>query len=147
MSVAEKAVLRVSDLLDWITNPKDIEWDRGILGVCHEDCISTPMRHNSSSQNNSSLKSSQNTKKEKSSSNCGQRSPTSPSNESSTEDEKNSKKDVSETEEELKENGGKFPLLPGGVKAPYDNSLDARFSPAHSEFLADIKKEKENIGK
>ena len=41
MSVSEKAVLRVSDLLDWITNPSDIEWDRGILGVCHDDCVNS----------------------------------------------------------------------------------------------------------
>ena len=31
VAVAEKAVLRVTDLLDWIANPKDVSWDRGLL--------------------------------------------------------------------------------------------------------------------
>jgi hypothetical protein len=31
VAVAEKAVLRVTDLLDWIANPKDVNWDRGLL--------------------------------------------------------------------------------------------------------------------
>ena len=140
MSVSEKAVLRVSDLLDWITNPKDIEWDRGILGVCHEDCVSSSIAQNSS-------KNSSHSKKEKSSSNGGQKSPQSPPNEVPTEDKGKSKKNSSESESDLKENGGKLPMLPGGVKPQYDNALNAKFSPGYHEFLADIKKEKEIIGK
>ena len=38
MAVAEKAVLHVSDLLDWIADPKEISWDRGLLGFCDADC-------------------------------------------------------------------------------------------------------------
>ena len=38
ISVSEKAVLRVSDLLDWIDDSgHKIAWDRGVLGVCHKD--------------------------------------------------------------------------------------------------------------
>ena len=36
--MAEKAVLHVSDLLDWIADPKEISWDRGLLGFCDADC-------------------------------------------------------------------------------------------------------------
>jgi hypothetical protein len=36
--VSEKAVLHVSDLLDWIADPKEVNWDRGLLGVCTTDC-------------------------------------------------------------------------------------------------------------
>ena len=32
VAVAEKAVLQISDLLDWIADPKEISWDRGLLG-------------------------------------------------------------------------------------------------------------------
>ena len=147
VSVSEKAVLRVSDLLDWITNPTDIDWDRGIVGVCHDDCVNT------SSQNFSSSKI---IKKEKSSSTSnggggsGQESPQSPSKEISTDDKNKCKKNASElssVESAVKENGGKVPMLPGGVKPQNDNALNAKFSPVYHEFLADIDKEKENIGK
>ena len=40
MAVTEKAVLHVTDLLDWITDPKEVNWDRGLLGVCDVDCAS-----------------------------------------------------------------------------------------------------------
>ena len=42
MAVSEKAVLRVSDLLDWIASPKEIHWDRGLRGVCEADCQNLP---------------------------------------------------------------------------------------------------------
>jgi len=146
VSVSEKAVLRVSDLLDWIANPTDIDWDRGILGVCHDDCVNTSSQHFSSSKI---------TKKEKSSSTTNggggssQESPQSPSKEISTDDKNKSKKNSSELssiESDVKENGGKLPMLPGGVKPQHDNALNAKFSPVYHEFLADIDKEKENIG-
>lgn len=38
--MAEKAVLHVTDLLDWITDPREVNWDRGMLGVCDVDCAS-----------------------------------------------------------------------------------------------------------
>ena len=143
--MSEKAVLRVSDLLDWIANPSDIDWDRGILGVCHDDC-------STSSQNTSSSKV---TKKDvKISSNNGgmggdKESPPSPLKEISNDDKNKSKKNASESsgESDSKENTGKPPMLPGGVKPQNENALNAKFSPGHHEFLADINKEKENIGK
>ena len=42
VAVSEKAVLRVSDLLDWIASPKEISWDRGLKGVCEQDCQQLP---------------------------------------------------------------------------------------------------------
>lgn len=36
--MSEKAVLRVNDLLDWIADPKEVSWDRGLRGICSEDC-------------------------------------------------------------------------------------------------------------
>ena len=84
VSVSEKAVLRVSDLLDWIANPSDIDWDRGILGVCHDDCVS----NNTSSQNVSSSK---NNKKDKTN---GQESPPSPLKEISNDDKNKTKKNT-----------------------------------------------------
>ena len=146
VSVSEKAVLRVSDLLDWIGNPVDIEWDRGSLGVCHDDCSSKPFTY------------SKTTKKENSSSNGGgEDSPESPSKENIPIDSKNKPKKKNSSESESSEgdikseNVGKLPpgkLLPGGVKPPNDNSnLSAKFSPGYHEFLNDIKKEQEMIGK
>ena len=42
ISVSEKAVLRVSDLLDWIDDSgHKITWDRGVVGVCHRDVDET----------------------------------------------------------------------------------------------------------
>ncbi|XP_059083538.1 AT-rich interactive domain-containing protein 5B-like [Tigriopus californicus] len=38
VAVSEKAVLRVNDLLDWIADPKEVTWDRGLRGICSEDC-------------------------------------------------------------------------------------------------------------
>ena len=76
MAVSEKAVLRVSDLLDWIASPKEIQWDRGLKGICQADCEP----------------------------------------------------------------------LPGNKEAQYDKGLNAKFSPGHSEFLADVRQEKESIG-
>ena len=139
VSVSEKAVLRVSDLLDWIANPSDIDWDRGILGVCHDDCVN----NNTSSQNNSSSK---NNKKDKTN---GQESPQSPLKEISNDEKSKSKKNVSESsgESDSKENTSKPQMLPGGVKPQSENALNAKFSPGYHEFLADINKEKENIGK
>ena len=139
VSVSEKAVLRVSDLLDWIANPSDIDWDRGILGVCHDDCVN----NNTSSQNVSSSK---NNKKDKTN---GQESPPSPLKEISNDDKNKSKKNVSESsgDSDSKENASKPQMLPGGVKPQSENALNAKFSPGYHEFLADINKEKENIGK
>ena len=133
VSVSEKAVLRVSDLLDWIANPSDIDWDRGILGVCHDDCVN----NNTLSQNNSSSKA---IKKDKtiSTNGGGQESPQSPLKEISVDDKNKS---------DSKENTTKPPMLPGGVKPQCENALNAKFSPGYHEFLADINKEKENIGK
>ena len=42
MAVAEKAVLQISDLLDWIADPKEISWDRGLLGFANADCEPQP---------------------------------------------------------------------------------------------------------
>jgi hypothetical protein len=42
VAVSEKAVLRVSDLLDWVASPKEIDWDRGLRGVCEADCQPLP---------------------------------------------------------------------------------------------------------
>ena len=42
VAVSEKAVLRVSDLLDWIASPKEIQWDRGLKGICEADCEPLP---------------------------------------------------------------------------------------------------------
>ena len=145
--MSEKAVLRVSDLLDWIANPSDIDWDRGILGVCHDDCVNS-----TSSLINSGSKV---TKKEiKISPNNGgtcsdKESPQSPLKEISNDDKNKSKKNASESsgESDSKENVGKPPMLPGGVKPQNENALNAKFSPGYHEFLADINKEKENIGK
>ena len=33
VAVAEKAVLQISDLLDWIADPKEIAWDRGLVSI------------------------------------------------------------------------------------------------------------------
>ena len=30
VAVSEKAVLKVSDLLDWFTDPAEVKWDRGL---------------------------------------------------------------------------------------------------------------------
>ena len=38
VAVAEKSVLRVPDLLDWIANPETVTWDRGTRGVSLSDC-------------------------------------------------------------------------------------------------------------
>ena len=71
-------MLRVSDLLDWIASPKEIQWDRGLKGVCEADCKPLP---------------------------------------------------GSEANEHQ-----------------YDKGLNAKFSPGHSEFLSDVRAEKESIG-
>ncbi len=42
IAVSEKAVLRLTDLLDWIANPKDVHWDHGLLGVCDADVKQMP---------------------------------------------------------------------------------------------------------
>ena len=139
--MSEKAVLRVSDLLDWITNPSDIEWDRGILGVCHDDCV------------NSSNSKGLSAKKDKSYTNGGNGS--NPKEQSTTKDENNldekkSNKKGALTElcdqNDTKDGGAKVTMLPGGVRPQHDNNLSAKFSPGYHEFLADIMKEKENIG-
>ena len=78
VAVSEKAVLRVSDLLDWIASPKEIHWDRGLKGICEADC--QPLTGNNAQHHQ------------------------------------------------------------------YDKGLNAKFSPGHSEFLADVRQEKENIG-
>lgn len=78
--MSEKAVLRVSDLLDWLANPKDVDWDRGLLGICESDCNMKPLEDGSE------------------------------------------------------------------VAAQYDQGLNAKFTPGHSEFLADIRMEKKAIG-
>ena len=143
MSVSEKAVLRVSDLLDWITNPSDIEWDRGILGVCHDDCV------------NSSNSKGLSAKKDKSTANGGNGSNPKELSQSTTKDENNldekkSNKKGPLTElcdqNDTKDGGAKVTMLPGGVRPQHDNNLSAKFSPGYHEFLADIMKEKENIG-
>ena len=38
VAVAEKSVLRVPDLLDWIAKPETVAWDRGTRGVSLSDC-------------------------------------------------------------------------------------------------------------
>ena len=38
VAVAEKSVLRVPDLLDWLANPRTITWDRGTRGAALRDC-------------------------------------------------------------------------------------------------------------
>ena len=38
VAVAEKSVLRVPDLLDWLANPSQLTWDRGTRGVALVDC-------------------------------------------------------------------------------------------------------------
>ena len=78
VAVSEKAVLRVSDLLDWIASPKEIQWDRGLKGICEADCQA----------------------------------------------------------------------LEAGSQEPhqYDKGLNAKFAPGHSEFLSDVRTEKESIG-
>ena len=81
VAVSEKAVLRVSDLLDWIASPKEIQWDRGLKGVCEADCKPLP--------------------------------------------EENSE----------------------AMEHQYDKGLNEKFSPGHSEFLSDVRQEKETIGK
>ena len=143
VSVSEKAVLRVSDLLDWITNPSDIEWDRGILGVCHDDCV------------NSSNSKGLSAKKDKSTTNGGNGSNPKELSQSTTKDENNldekkSNKKGPLTElcdqNDTKDGGAKVTMLPGGVRPQHDNNLSAKFSPGYHEFLADIMKEKENIG-
>ena len=80
VAVSEKAVLRVTDLLDWIASPKEIQWDRGLKGICEADC--EPLPKDKSSKDNHQ----------------------------------------------------------------YDKGLNAKFSPGHSEFLADVRQEKEAIG-
>ena len=47
---------------------------------------------------------------------------------------------------DTKDGGAKVTMLPGGVRPQHDNNLSAKFSPGYHEFLADIMKEKENIG-
>eukprot|EP00095_Tigriopus_kingsejongensis_P001650 maker-scaffold801_size95070-snap-gene-0.22 protein:Tk01650 transcript:maker-scaffold801_size95070-snap-gene-0.22-mRNA-1 annotation:"at-rich interactive domain-containing protein 5b" len=42
VAVSEKAVLRVNDLLDWIADPKEVSWDRGLRGICGKDCSKAP---------------------------------------------------------------------------------------------------------
>ena len=73
-------MLRVSDLLDWIASPKEIQWDRGLKGVCEADCKPLP--------------------------------------------EENSE----------------------AMEHQYDKGLNEKFSPGHSEFLSDVRQEKETIG-
>ena len=42
--MSDKAVLRVSDLLDWIDSGESApNWDRGVLGVCHKDVSLVPL--------------------------------------------------------------------------------------------------------
>ena len=41
--MSDKAVLRVSDLPDWIDSGDRINWDRGVLGVCHKDVCLVPL--------------------------------------------------------------------------------------------------------
>ena len=91
IAMSEKAVLRVTDLLDWIADPKEVHWDRGLVGICEEDC---------------SLK--------------GTAAAT-----TALEDGNNS----------------------DGKNAQYDPGLNAKFTPGHSDFLADIRLEKKAIGK
>lgn len=38
MAVAEKSVLRVPDLLDWLASPDQVTWHRGTRGVALADC-------------------------------------------------------------------------------------------------------------
>lgn len=85
VAVSEKAVLRVSDLLDWIASPKEIQWDRGLKGICEADCEPLPGTKG------------------------------------------NGNSDSKEIHQ-------------------YDKGLNAKFSPGHSEFLADVRLEKEAIG-
>ncbi len=75
MAVSEKAVLRVSDLLDWLADPAEVSWDRGLLGVYEQDCV----------------------------------------------------RDADD--------------------AQFDQGLNQKFAPGHSEFLADVRQEKIAVGK
>jgi len=43
VAVAEKSVLRVPDLLDWLANPRTITWDRGTRGAALRDCAPPPL--------------------------------------------------------------------------------------------------------
>jgi len=79
LAVSEKAVLRVSDLVDWIADPAEVRWDVGALGVYEGDCSA---------------------------------------------------------EEEARE----------GAQGQYDRGLNARFSPGHTDLMADVLQEKEAIG-
>lgn len=95
--MSEKAVLRVTDLLDWIADPKDVHWDRGLVGICEEDC---------------------------------------------------SFKGSAAAVEDGSNGGGSAASEHGASKnAQYDPGLNAKFTPGHSEFLADIRLEKKAIGK
>jgi hypothetical protein len=42
IGVAEKSVLRVPDLLDWLANPKSLNWDRGTRGAAMDECSMEP---------------------------------------------------------------------------------------------------------
>jgi len=42
IGVAEKSVLRVPDLLDWLANPKTLNWDRGTRGAAMDSCSVGP---------------------------------------------------------------------------------------------------------
>ncbi len=46
VAVSEKAVLRVPDLLDWIADPKEVDWTRGSLGIHHLDCNNDDKKKN-----------------------------------------------------------------------------------------------------
>ena len=105
ISVSEKAVLRVADLLDWIASPKEVHWDRGILGVCHEDCVPHP--HTSLGSSN-------------------------PETSQPFEDDQLKNGDAAQ------ENGA----VDGEMVLP----AKLMYTPNHSDFLTDVRKEKALIG-
>jgi len=39
IAVAEKSVLRVADLIEWLVPPNTVQWDRGTKSVCSNECV------------------------------------------------------------------------------------------------------------
>lgn len=102
MAVSEKSVLRVTDLLDWIADPKDVKWDRGILGVYEKGNAGTGAADDANSTGSS----------------------------------------PDGSDDGAGDSAGPPKRLP-----LCDEGLNAKFSPGHSEFLADIRAEKKAISK
>lgn len=166
--VSEKAVLRVVDLLDWIADPKDIQWYRGTLGVCHSDCLSSPAEHKSSLNCNSDDSKDQGDGgapcraviEENGDASDGDHGKEPLPEDPSKRPNSTPKGRPEDRVEAAAEDDASFMVggavggianvlnLPGGIRAKLDGAAaGAKHLRGHSEFLADVNREKFVIGK